>query len=220
MATQATTKERLSALFDSEVSDFECRRLTSELLANTDRKVQWLRYQMIGDVIRGGPGSHVGTGFADRVMRSIEAEMPHSTQLETADKSRAWIKPAAGFAMAASVAAISIFALQFMTQSGTGPAVNVAGTDQITAPTDFKQVAAQKPAQVLAELPSATTADNSSVRQVNTTDIKQLGEIQNIPLTDPRMDSYLATHAEYASRPGMLSRVRIVGYSSSSDEER
>lgn len=218
MTTQVTTKERLSALFDDELSAFESRRLTSELLTNAERKMQWLRYQMIGDVMRGDIGSQVDTGFTDRVMQNIRAEETHSIQAEKISKPRSWAKPVAGLAMAASVAAVSILALQFMTQSGTGTAVNVANTDQASTPAGIQQVAVQKQAQTLAELPKAT-ADNSLVRQVNTTDVKQLGEIQNIPLTDPRMDSYLATHAEYASRPGMLSRVRIVGYSSSADKE-
>ena len=219
MTTQTTTEERLSALFDDEVSAFENRRLTSELLTNAERKMQWLRYQMIGDVMRGGPGSQVDTGFTDRVMQNIRDEETHSVPAEKISKPRSWAKPVAGLAMAASVAAVSILALQFMTQSGTGTAVNVANTDQASTPAGIQQVAVQKQDQVLAELPK-TTADNSLVRQVNTTDVKQLGEIQNIPLSDPRMDSYLATHAEYASRPGMLSRVRIVGYSSSDKEER
>lgn len=218
MTTQVTTKERLSALFDDELSEFECRRLTSELLTNAERKMQWLRYQMIGDVMRGDLGSQVDTGFTDRVMQNIRAEEMHSVPAEKVSKPRPWAKPVAGLAMAASVAAVSILALQFMTQSGTGTVVNVANTDQTSTPTDIQRVAVQKQAQVLVELPKAT-ADSSLVRQVNTADIKQLGEAQNIPLADPRMDSYLATHAEYASRPGMLSRVRIVGYSSSADKE-
>ena len=220
MTTQVTTKERLSALFDDELSEFENRRLTSELLTNAEYKLQWLRYQMIGDVMRGGPGSQVDTGFTDRVMQNIHAEEAYSTPVDKVNKPRSWAKPVAGLAMAASVAAVSILALQFMTQSGTGQAVNVANTSQTSAPAGIQQVAVQKQNQVLAELPKVPATDNSLVRQVNTTDIQPLGEIQNIPLSDPRMDSYLATHAEYASRPGMLSRVRIVGYGSSDKEER
>lgn len=220
MTTQVTTKERLSALFDDELSAFENRRLTSELLTNAEHKMQWLRYQMIGDVMRGGPGSQVDTGFTDRIMQNINAEEAYSTSVDKVSKPRSWAKPVAGLAMAASVAAVSILALQFMTQSGTSTAVNVANTSQTSTPAGVQQVAVQKQNQALAELPEAPAADNSLVLQVNTTDIKPLGEVQNIPLTDPRMDSYLATHAEYASRPGMLSRVRIVGYSSSDKEER
>ncbi|HID83058.1 MAG TPA: hypothetical protein EYH06_01855 [Chromatiales bacterium] len=220
MTTQVTTKERLSALFDDELTEFENRRLTSELLTNAEHKMQWLRYQMIGDVMRGGLGSQVDTGFTDRVMQTIHAEETYSTPVEKINKPRPWVKPVAGLAMAASVAAVSIFALQFMTQSGTNTAVNVANTSEVSTPAGIQQVAVQKQGEVLAELPKAPATDNSLVRQVNTADIQPLGEIQNIPLSDPRMDSYLATHAEYASRPGMLSRVRIVGYGSPDKEER
>ena len=217
MATQMTTNERLSALFDGELSEFECRRLTAEVLTNAERKATLLRYQIMRDVMRGDLGGQMDSGFADRVMQSLANEEIQVTPAEKGGKSRAWLKPVVGLAMAASVAAVSIAALQLLTRNGTEMPVEMAETVQTPASADVRQVAVQSPAPVVAELPDAPVADNALVQQVNAADSKPPGEIRNIPLTDPRMDSYLATHAEHASRPGMLSRVRIVGYSSPAD---
>ena len=212
MSQQVTIEERLSALYDGEMSSFEGHRLTSELLINSKRKSKWLRYQMISDVMRGEVSQQWDAGFADRVMQGIESDPAYDMQ--DADKStHAWLKPAAGLALAASVSAVSIFALQFATSPDSG--LEMASS---TEPAIENAAAAQP--QTLAELPkSTTTTDNSMVRQVNTTEIAPAVATTGTVLTDPRMDSYLATHAEFASRPGFLSRVRIVGYSGSTPEE-
>lgn len=211
MSQQVTIEERLSALYDGEMSSFEGHRLTSELLANSKRKAKWLRYQMVSDVMRGEVSQKWDPGFANRVMQGIESDPAYAIQ-STRKSSHAWLKSAAGLALAASVAAVSIFALQFATSPDSG--LEMAATEPA-----IEDATAAQP-QTLAELPqSTTTTDNSMVRQVNTTEIAPAVATTGTALTDPRMDSYLATHAEFASRPGFLSRVRIVGYSGSSPEE-
>lgn len=212
MSQQVTIEERLSALYDGEISSFEGHRLTSELLTNGSRKARWLRYQMISDVVRGEIPQDWDAGFADRVMQCIESEPAHDVEISR-KSSNMWLKPVAGFALAASVAAVSIFTLQIATKSDSG--VDMAMTE-----TPVETAVAPQAASTLAEIPQApVSGDNAMVRQVNTTDAAITPVITDIPLADPRMDSYLATHAEFASRPGFLSRVRIVGYSTPSPEE-
>jgi negative regulator of sigma E activity len=210
MSTNISTEERLSALLDNEITAFESRRLTDELLNDQKHQKRWISYHLIGDVLRNEMPERLTRDFAARVMQVLDVEtIAPAVQRRVAANS--WSKPVMGLALAASVAAISIFGLQFMTQGESVTGVNMAATQQPSGNPSIQPVAVQQQS-VLAELPSVPLAESSLVRQVNTAETAAVTLTPAIS-TDPRMDSYLATHAEYASRPGMLSRVRIVGYS-------
>lgn len=213
MSQHVTIDERLSALYDGEMSSFEGKRLVSELLSNSPRKAKFLRYQMMSDVLHGEIRNPWASDFATRVMQGVESDPAYSIDSSDKSSSHPWLKPVAGFALAASVAAVSIFALQFATNEDSG-------LEMATAETQVEEAAttAAGQSQTLAELPQTSVTDNAMF--VNTTkDMPALPDDAAL-LSDPRMDSYLATHAEFASRPGFLSRVRIVGYSGSSPEEK
>jgi hypothetical protein len=51
-----------------------------------------------------------------------------------------------------------------------------------------------------------------SVEKANSKDSQAKAEILKPVVSDPRMNSYLATHAEFAARPGIMPRVRVIGF--------
>jgi sigma-E factor negative regulatory protein RseA len=141
----AGTDERdsqLSAMFDGELPDSECELLARRLSRDPALQQQWSRYSLIGAVVRNeplharrAPGGRVAAGIAARLSSAIEAEAaieaPAADEAsqpavvapagaagvaQVASGGARWMRPAAGFAIAASVAALSVFWLQ-----GRGP---------------------------------------------------------------------------------------------------
>lgn len=160
-----STDERdsqLSAMFDGELPDSECELLARRLSRDPALQQQWSRYSLIGAVIRNeplharrAPGGRLAAGIAARLSSAIEAEaaaaqpdggeVAAAPGLATGTSGAAgaigasrWVRPAAGFAIAAGVAALSVFWLQGRAPQST-PAVaaagaGAAGTEEIVAP--------------------------------------------------------------------------------------
>lgn len=132
---------QLSAMFDGELPDSECELLARRLSRDPALKQQWARYSLIGAVIRDEPvharraaGGRLDAGIAARLAATIEAEDAaqagtlQSDQSATGEDASAaaqaarltgtsgaagrWARPATGIAIAASVAALSVFWLQ------------------------------------------------------------------------------------------------------------
>lgn len=107
-------KEALSALFDGETTEFETRRLLTELSA--DDEARWSRYQIISDSMDNKlAGSDLSINIADAVSAAIADEpLPQfDTQGNEAEQTQktqkvAWLKPFAGFAAAASIAFVTV----------------------------------------------------------------------------------------------------------------
>lgn len=184
----ASKEERLSALMDGEVSRFEQRRLVDELLNNDEDQARWSRAHLIGDAIRGELPERVSLDLAARISAQIEDEAPlHQSPMAAAP---AWIKPASGFAVAATVAVVSILGLQSMVGYEQGP----AGAQPLAA-------SAPRPAAPQANFRLASTPAPAAIQEGVSSE-----EVQR------RINRYLVNHSEYATRPGVLPYARIVGY--------
>jgi len=139
---------QLSAMFDGELPDSECELLARRLSRDPALKQQWARYSLIGAVIRDEPvharraasGRLLDAGIAARLAAAIEAEdaalagvsqaapaatgedaaaaVPAARFTGTTGASGRWVRPAAGVAIAASVAALSVFWLQARSPAG------------------------------------------------------------------------------------------------------
>ena len=101
------TLEQISALVDGEFEPYELDRLTDQLTESDELRRVWNRYQLRGDPIRGETVDPRLFGVADWV-RARLAEEP--TVLAPAagravGATAPWLKPVAGTAIAASVAA-------------------------------------------------------------------------------------------------------------------
>ncbi|MEJ2060106.1 MAG: RseA family anti-sigma factor [Gammaproteobacteria bacterium] len=134
-----TTKaERLSALVDDEIGTFERHRLLDELARNPEDRSRWGRYHLISAVLHQEMPSHLDMQFADRLRQRLDAEdAPHGQWV------RKWSRlgrPAAGFALAASVAWMAVIGFQNLVGEPEGTALETASR----IPAELQQVAEQE----------------------------------------------------------------------------
>jgi sigma-E factor negative regulatory protein RseA len=188
----ATKDERLSALMDGEATEFETRRLVDELLANQEDRSRWARTHLIGDAMRGELPERMPLDFAASVRAQIELEP--ALHMKAGLSASHWVKPTAGFAVAAMVAVVSVLSLQSM-----------VGYDQ--SPVQDTQLSASTPQ------PVSPVESNFRLASAPATEAVKAGvsseEVQQ------RINRYLVNHSEYATHPGVLPYARIVGYEKS-----
>lgn len=201
--------ERISALIDDEVGAFEARRLVDEVLASPEMRDRWTRYHLMGDALRNTLPERFDNTLVDRVMARVESESAHTDSAAGRPRSvrPGWAKPVVGLAIAASVAAVSVFSLKTFTGNGEIPAMTAAtNVETLAAPVLVQPAGGMvKPVNVGAIIPATARTAPSEPEPAR-------------KLYDPRMHSYLATHAEYAAQPGMMSRVRVVGFSAAGEK--
>lgn len=107
--------EAISALMDGEMDEHEMGRSIRDLHNTPEQRQTWQRYHLIGDALRKNLPTHLDGSFASRVSQAIAAEVsPASSVVEFKPQSKippkprvAVSKPLAGFALAASVAAVA-----------------------------------------------------------------------------------------------------------------
>jgi len=179
--------EQVSALYDDELNQSEHELLLRRLKQEADLQDALLRYQIIGDAIRHNLDAAASTSLASAVSNRIELEDNISIASNSKKSSRI-LKPVAGLAIAASVAAMAVIGLQDVGDfQGVQP-----------APQRVVQVQPQTPVNVL-PVASGTHWDKQQ------------------PETERRLNGYLVNHSEYTSSislQGMINYARIAGYDS------
>ncbi|WP_172838738.1 sigma-E factor negative regulatory protein [Solemya velesiana gill symbiont] len=116
-------REQISALLDDELSSDQAAETLAGLREDEQLRSAWDRYHLIGDVMR-GERVHVTTAnVADKVRQRLESEpsiiaVPKSEQAaETGQRAPVrWLRPAAGAALAASVAVGAVMVSPHLTQ--------------------------------------------------------------------------------------------------------
>ena len=143
---QEKSLESLSAMMDSEVQEFELRRVVELTTEDQELKDKWLRYHLAQDVMK-GQSVHVASGIdlVGRVSAALESEPNYSASpIKTSEQqvsnvqplkaNSQWWKPAASMAVAASVTAVVLMVSgQFSTPSVTGPIVDLASVPKANA---------------------------------------------------------------------------------------
>jgi len=181
------TKEALlSACMDGHLSAGKEREILAAIENDPELRARWMRYHMISDTLQNHLPDASDTGFPARVSLALESEpailAPQATR-------RNYLKPAAGLAIAASVALVAVLSLQqsqpdksFQLQ----PAQQVASVDAPQAPASL---------QVMVAEPGI----HWDTRK---------------PTVETRLNSYLVNHNERVSygMQGMPPYIRIVGY--------
>ena len=102
------TREHLSALVDGEISRETSRFLVRRLGADEELRATWTRYHLVRDCLRFQEGSIAGEDLCDRVRKEIESDTALSAPRSGPAR---WLNPAAGLAIAASVALMAIVAV-------------------------------------------------------------------------------------------------------------
>ena len=198
--------EQVSALLDNELSDQEASSVLVKISQDQELRQKWERYHMISDVIRGEMVNIKAGEISERVRKQVELE---PAIISTPKKSRVkswksnWVKPAAGAALAASVATVVVLnAPGFL---GAGDSAQPLTAENITTlpPKQFVTVA-----NVNKVVPTPVSS-----QVVPGTRWKNLKE----PSLESRLNSYLVNHSEYVA-PGTGMRVMpyatFVGYDS------
>ena len=116
-------REQVSAFLDGELPGSETELLLKRLTRDAELRESFGRYALIGESMRGSSRVPLTRGFAGRVNRAIDGERAAvSAQVIHGGRTR-WWRPIAGAAVAASVAAVAVLALQ---QRAEQPAMRAA----------------------------------------------------------------------------------------------
>jgi sigma-E factor negative regulatory protein RseA len=117
--------EKISALVDSHLDPAEIGREISRLIKHNDEAQKWYRYQLIGDAMRQELGPVTDPRFAERVTQQLQNEpIVLAPSRKAAQPATGWTKPAAGVAIAASLAAIAFILSPSLLDQQTGEHIN------------------------------------------------------------------------------------------------
>lgn len=182
--------EKLSALLDDELSSRERQDVLRHLAEDGNLRGAWERYHIMRAAIRKELDVVTDSLFAERVAQGISVP-----STESAPAARGWALPAytrwaAGFALAASVAAVAIINLQPLS-SDTPPA----------------QAAAQSAPAMSAVKPVSRSVTSLASQEASST------PAATRPLDRSPFNAFLVEHSEVSGASGMTPYVRVVGYS-------
>jgi sigma-E factor negative regulatory protein RseA len=126
-----TIAEHLSSVLDGEAGEFEQRRILDELGDNDKLASSLSCYALIGETMRNEKQSCIaGSDFLKGIHDEIDEE-PDYSQVQLVEKKVSngnvtWIRPVAGFAMAASVAAVAVIGMQSYVLTGDSNITDLA----------------------------------------------------------------------------------------------
>lgn len=103
-----TTKEQLSAFMDNEIDGLN-KDLVDDLLKDPELLDAWSRYHLISDSLKQGLPERIDRNLAKNVSNSLRDEPVIVAPDRFGQK---FVRPVAGFAIAASVAALAILGIQ------------------------------------------------------------------------------------------------------------
>jgi sigma-E factor negative regulatory protein RseA len=118
-----SVKEQLSACLDGELSRPDLLFLAKRLGHDSEARATLSRYALAAEALRTGKPVTLSANFADRVMERVRSEGTAGDEATApvieeqpvpgvAPGAPRFLKPAAGFAIAASVAAVALFSVQ------------------------------------------------------------------------------------------------------------
>ena len=118
--------EQLSALVDDELTEAERALLAKRIGKDDDLHQRLSRYQLISDALRNHLPDRVDPGFSVRVRAALRTE-PAVKSATPGKRLATLVRPAAGLAIAASVAVVAVLSLQSVRQQApTAPVVATA----------------------------------------------------------------------------------------------
>ena len=186
--------EQVSALVDGELSKEECKRVMDGMRSDADAESCWCHYHLISDALKKNLPDTLSADFATRVSKALDCEPPIICAPAPRQKSQGLTRPAIGFAMAASVAAVAYLGF------GGGETVTPGG--------------AMSPPQLASNAPVVVTPVNQDAHEVSKVRGRQWDVEQ--PAVASRLNDYLLSHGQYSAVAGMqrgvMPQVRIVGY--------
>lgn len=126
--TNESDEELLSALMDGELSAGEQARVLVRLQADPALRRRWARFHAVRAALTTG-AAPMSLDFAERVGRARLREPIAPPPGRERAGLRSWLRPAAGLAIAASVALVAFGSLTLLRESGPDAPVTVAEND-------------------------------------------------------------------------------------------
>jgi sigma-E factor negative regulatory protein RseA len=169
-------REQVSAFLDGELPGSETELLLKRLMRDAVLRESFGRYALIGEALRGaGHGaqrSPLSRGFTAGINAAIDGEAAPAAPLPMHVRAPRWWRPVAGAAVAASVAAVAVVALQ---QRAVSPSLRAL------VPMTAQSVA--RPKEALSyTVPAAAPAEQTPAM-----------------LPAARLTSYVFAHSRYSS---------------------
>lgn len=167
--------EQISALVDGELSGPEMQNVIRRLRTSDEERRCWQDYHLIGDALRSNLPPALDNRLAERVSATIASEpvlhvIPHSEK--AVPKTSNYTRPAAGFAVAASVAVMGF-----------------VGFTMIVAEDQSMQVASTASTPVIA----MPVAEQNQYQQVH-----GLQWTAQQPAIQSRLNAYLSDHQHFS----------------------
>lgn len=119
-------KEKLSALLDAELDDYETGPVLKAVGRDPELRKVWERYHLISVTMKNELGAVVPTDLADRVAAVVRDEPTRLAPRTGMRRSRRLAKQVAGVAIAATVAGAAVIALRPQGPTVTAPANQLA----------------------------------------------------------------------------------------------
>lgn len=199
-------RESLSALKDGESDELELRRLLAHDDVDTINH-RWQNLHHMGDLIKGQHSEYHQWDISKRVAEVIAGEPSHSSlKYNDSAKQSAWLKPFAGFAVAASVTLAVVMGSQLFdpAQTGLNPTSSPAVASRVY-PAAISNVSAGN-VTVGAQLDSRSPLPDSSLsRRV------LMGDLA----AEQRLEKYLLQHTEQSALnngQGMMNFARVSSF--------
>jgi sigma-E factor negative regulatory protein RseA len=206
-------RQSLSAVVDGEADAFELRRVLDELDRDPELRATWMRYHLIGSVIRGEHAALRGA-TPDRLGQplAVAAEIASSRPTHAVDAAADTAGPRAPGVRAR--AGLLTAASAFVALSALVSGLLLTGSDT----QDQRQSAGlAQPQSSASQLPSMTSAVAPSEAQPGEAQPgeAQPGEAQPAPVNEQWVQAYMLQHAQQQGldQRGVISLVRPATYS-------
>lgn len=201
----ANKYEQLSCLMDGDTSVSVDATLKS-VEADPALRAAWQRYHLIGDSLREQLPAQIDPGFSARVASLIQHEPAILAPQRSGRRMQQFLKPAAGMAIAASVAIVALVSLQ---------SIETTSQDLTAEPSVAATAPVQQPATQVAGTAPANTATVRTVSGGQAV-IAPRYTPQSNSLEQQRLNGYLVNHNEYrasnGSIQGVTPYVRIIAH--------
>jgi negative regulator of sigma E activity len=185
--------EQLSAFLDGELSAAESELLLKRVERDPDLKVRLERYVLAGEALRAtAVQTRPSRDFSARIAASIDRESVPGRARHVAQ----WLKPVAGGAIAAGVAAVALVSFQvtpLLTAQESTRGVDAAVTAQTTAPAPQGLVG-----QMITTSDGMTNAADSYTVPMRERRVSPPIQVVN----NGRLANFVVAHSEYSSPLG------------------
>lgn len=157
-------KEHLSQLMDGELGGETGRFILRRLEASTELRGTWARYHLIRDCMRYQDRSFADGALSTRVREAIDGFGAGAERGSAANAGgRRWLRPVAGFAVAATVAAMAVVAVA---PNLSGPDLIDAQQASVTGSTPFTSPNINSPGPVSRQV-NFNGGDERAARKMN-----------------------------------------------------